>query len=293
VDLEDDTYLVPAFSHPDLTESVRHIGILNPPLIQESEDGRLIPVLGRRRLRAARAAAISRVKVGVISSGMPVADGFRFAFWDNIHHRRMDPATTAVLVKKLLDVFPRKTAAEEFLPALGLRTSGFRLERLRRIGELESALLERLAEGRILEKTAAILVELTSEERRELVQFTERLGLNANKKAEVIGHLFDLSILRSRPVLEFLRDDAALAIMESDIPIPEQASRFRNHVRSLTFPELVHREVQFNHWLRSLKLPHEISLSPAPAFETGGCTIEIRADSLDEAERIVAKITHA
>lgn len=292
VDCEDETFRIPDFSGMDiLVKSVREIGIVNPPLLQDLPGGKMIPVLGRRRIKAAREAGIGRIKAGTLPAEMPRAEGFRLAFWDNIHRRFLDPATIAVLVKTLLELFPRKVAADEFLPALGVQTNGPRLERLRKIGGLEPALLASLACGRIQEKTATILVELSPPERLTLVDFTEGLGLNANKKAELISHLFDLSLVNSRSVLEYLCDERAVRIMEtSDLPLPERAARFRSLVRSLKFPELAQREGHFSRWLRSVPQSDGISVVPAPFFETCGCTVEVRVASLEEAERVLARL---
>jgi ParB-like chromosome segregation protein Spo0J len=295
VDCEDATYYIPDFSDFNtLLKSIREIGIVNPPLLQKQKDGKLIPVLGRRRLMAARQAGLDRVEARMLPSEMPQTDGFRLAFWDNIPNRSLDPATLAVLVRRLLGLFPRQVVADEFIVIAGIHTNGPKLERLRKIGGLEPVLLEALAKGRIQEKTAATLTELAPEERLTLVDFTERLGMNANKKAEVISHLFDLSIFNSRPVLRFLEDERMVAIVEnSDIPVPERAARVRNFIRSLKFPELARREEQFSGWLRSLPQSQRISVSPAPAFETCGCSIQISVDSPDQAERILARLKDA
>jgi hypothetical protein len=292
VDLDDDTYHIPDFSDlSPLVKSVRAIGIVNPPLLQERADGRMIPALGRKRLKAAAEAGIDRTKAGILPAEMPRSDGFKLAFWDNIHRKSSNPASTAVLVKTLLEVFPRQVVADEFLPVLGVQPSGPRLERLKKMGGLEPSVLSALACGKLQERTAVILAELTPHERLTLMEFTERLGLNANKKAEVIGHLFDLSIVNSRSVLECLSDERVIQIVEnSDAPLPERANRFRRFVRFLRFPELALREEEFNRWLGSVRPSNNVSVSPAPFFESGGYTVEARAASLEEAERILRRL---
>jgi hypothetical protein len=295
VDCEDATYCIPDFSESGaLLESVREIGIINPPFVQRREDKRLVPVLGRNRLKVALQVGMSAVKTGVLPSEMPRADGFRLAFWDNAHRISRDSATLAVLVKRLLELFPRKVASAEFLAPIGVQINGPRLERLRSIAGLEPEILTALAVGRIQEKTAALLTKLQSEERLALAGFTESLGMNANKKAEVIGALFDLSILNSRPITAYLRDKRMVSIAEnSHMSVPERSTGVRNFIRSLKFPELVGREEDFSRWLRTLPRSQNISISPTPAFETLGCTIQISADSPAQAERILARLKDA
>ncbi len=140
---------------------------------------------------------MASVEVRIISDSMPEEDGFLMAFWDNVSHRRFDPACTAVIAKRLLELYPRDVVAKQFLPVLGVRPLGPRLEQLRALGSLEEQVLKALALGRIHEKTAFLLSRLPPHERVGLLEFTEDLGLNANKKAEVIERLIDLSIFHN------------------------------------------------------------------------------------------------
>ncbi len=290
VDLEDHTYLIPCFSDLwPLTKSIEKLGILNVPLVQRLADGRMIPVAGRRRLQCAAILGLDQVSVKALPSDMPVADGFTLAFWDNASHRVFDTAAAAVIVRRLLELFPKDIVARDFLPVLGIAPKGPRLERLRSIGGLEHSILEALFEGHIREKTAALLCEMASETRQELLALTEKLHLNANKSAEMISWLFDLSVLKSKPIPELLSEKEAESIItDGDMPLPERAERFRELVRSWKFPELAARENKFKEWTRQLSQPHRVSVRPTPAFEDPGCAIEIKAASADEAQRIVS-----
>ncbi|HTY23826.1 MAG TPA: ParB/RepB/Spo0J family partition protein [Desulfomonilaceae bacterium] len=244
INLDDRTYFIPCYSGLEsLMRSIEQVGILNPPIVQERASGELTPVLGRRRLQAASQIGLAKVEVREVPVDMPENHGFTMAFWDNVSHRELNSACVGVIVKRLLELFPRSVVARDFLPTLGVPPLGPRLERLSALGSLEDKFLEALAIGRIREKTALILSELQPEERATLLELTEGLGFNANKKAEVIGELFDLSIFHARPVLEFVRSAEAQAVLtDLQIPLPEQANRFRELLRSWKYPELSGRE---------------------------------------------------
>ncbi len=113
--LEDQTYLVPCYCDLSaLVRSIEKVGVLNDPLVQERADGRVVPVAGRRRLQAAVALGWERVNVKMLPDEMSIADGFALAFWDNAPHRTFDTACTAVVVRRLLELFPREVAARNF-----------------------------------------------------------------------------------------------------------------------------------------------------------------------------------
>lgn len=288
-DLRDRTYYIPCFADlVPLVKSIENVGILNPPLLQERADGKMIPLLGRRRLQVAQHLNLPKIEVRIVMGRMPESEGFALALWDNLGHRKFDAATTAVVVRRLLGLFSREVIANDFLPLLGIPAHGPRLERLSAIGGLDDASLQALAMGRIQEKTAFTLSSLSPEEQGALLELTEVLGMNANKSAEVISHLFDLSVFQNRPILEFLKEDEVQSMVrDQDIPVPERATRFRRLIRSWKFPELAKSEEEFREWHRTLTQSDRIVVRPSPGFESRNCTVEIRTKSREEAERIL------
>lgn len=292
IDLRDRTYYVPCFvGLAPLVKSIDNVGIVNPPLVQELPGERMIPVLGRRRLQAAVQLGKSQTEVKIVSDRISEAEGFAVALWDNLGHRTFDTASTAVVVRRLLDLFPRDVVAHDFLPLLGVPARGPRLERLRAIGGLQEHVLQLLALARIQEKTAFILSALSSDEQGALMKLTDALGMNANKRAEVISHLADLSVFRGKPILEFLHlEEAGSIVHDEDVPRPERAERFRRLIRSWKFPELVNSEQEFQDWLRGLPESEGMVVRPVPGFESRECTVEIRTKSREEAERILKRL---
>ncbi len=289
VNLEDNTFYIPNFSESTpLRTSIERVGILNPPVVQERQSGSIVPVLGRRRLQAAAEARFSEVQVLVLSADMPVSDGFLLAFMDNAAHRIFDTATVAVVVGRLLDLFPSEMVAREFLPIIGVPPRGRRLERLRLLGDLEYRTLKWLAHGRILEKTAVVMARLDPQNRMLLLDVLEKLGMNANKNAEVVENLFDLSVYHARPLSDLLLDNTVQEMLnDKDVPIPEKAGRFRELVRSWKCPWQVEKEREFREWYA--KLPHapNTKIRPAQSFENEECTIEIRVSDRGEVQRVL------
>jgi ParB/RepB/Spo0J family partition protein len=58
----------------ELVESIRMIGMLQPPIFREDADGRLDIVVGRRRLAAARLAGVESVRIFVARTSAALAD---------------------------------------------------------------------------------------------------------------------------------------------------------------------------------------------------------------------------
>jgi len=218
---------------------------------------------------------------------MTSAHGFELAFWDNVAHRALDPASIAVVVTRLLELFPRQEVADRFLRALDIRPEGPRLERLRNIGGLEPRVLEALGTGRLLERTAALMVHRLPSERLALLDMVELLKLNANKAAEVIGHVIDLAVYTGVGVGEILADPQIAAILgDKDGSAPERAAAVRALLRERKFPELVQKEQEFHKRVGKLT-SRNIVVRPTTNFEDERCSIEIHADSWDEATMVL------
>lgn len=289
VDLNDQTYLIPHFGDMEpLVKSVKAVGLINRPLVQERSDNRLVPVVGRRRLAAASIIGLNSIDARLAPPEMSEQAGYRMAFWDNCSRRPLDRAAAAVVVRRLMELFPVRTVADEFLPVLGIPARGPKLAALLKVGGLEESLLRAFAAGRIQERTAVLLSEMDRTDRTALCELIGRLGTNANKTAEIVSYLHDLSIMREQSVSELLHDDtAAVIVADDEIPLPERAQRFRDLLRSWKFPDLVDQERQFVAWKKALSLPTGVEVRPVEAFEGEECVLEIRVGSREEAERLV------
>lgn len=289
VDLDDPTYLIPHFGELEpLVKSVKVVGLINKPLVQRRSGNRLVPVLGRRRLAAASIVGLTAIDAREAPAEVSESECYRLAFWENCGHRKLDRAAAAVVVRRLQELFPVQTVADEFLPALGIKARGPRLADLCKVGGLEPPILKALAAGRIQERTAVVLAEMDEKDRIAMFQLITQLGTNANKNAEIVGYLHDLSIARGKSVCVLLQDNRAAAVMaDEEIPLPERARRFRDLLRSWKFPELVEQERDFTTWKKELSLPDGVEVRPVESFEGEECFVEIRVRSRDEAERLL------
>jgi ParB-like chromosome segregation protein Spo0J len=263
------------------------VGIVNPPVVQRHPVRGIIPVIGRRRLQAVKSLGWQEILVRCISPDMPKEDGYRLSFWDNCT-RINDPATRACVVKRLLELFSRDVVCSDFLPSLGIPPKGPRVERLLRVGGLERPILEALAAGRLLEKTAVTLSYMEEPDRIPVLQLAQSLRLNANIADEIVGGLHDLAVIQQRHVSEITASDAIRSLLEDrDAPIPQRTAELRKLLRSMRFPDLDIREREFRTWYGNLDVPPKTKIRHAPAFDTEECTIEVRTAGGDEARKIL------
>jgi hypothetical protein len=178
--------------------------------------------------------------------------------------------------------------AAEFLPVLGIAPLGPRLERLAAIGGLETPVLALLAANGIQEKTAAILAGMNQDDRGCMMDLLDSLKMNANKNAEIVVNLYDVSILQGKTVGEMLEMPEAKEILEDrERSAQERAQLFRQLLRSWKFPELVKREAEFRSWAQGLPQNDGVRIHPEVSFESDRCVIEVEAKAREDVERIV------
>ncbi len=292
IDLNDHTIYFPAFSLNDnLRKSIREAGIINPPVVKECPDGRLIPVLGRRRIQTALEIGLSPVAARVLPHETPVSDAYETAFWDNISHRRFDDSLKSVILARLLELFPLDRVCDAFLRVLGINPYGPLIEKFRAIGTLDHETLELLSAGRILTKTAFTITKMVPED-REFIRGLSRLpGMNANKFDEVTQSLYDLSIIRNITVRKVVEHSKFKEILLStQIAGNSKTEELRNLIRNWKFPELAQSQDVFQTWIKSVSLPENISVSHTPSFEDENLTISVSVNSYDEASRILDRL---
>ena len=287
--LSDRTYYLPCYDEiGPLVESISQVGVLSPPVVRKNHDGTLVPVIGRRRLKAALEAGITEIGVLVVNASEPEQNCVSLLFWDNISRIKQNTVTVAVMTASLLNVFDLETVAEKYLPWIGAPPRGPRLVRLRSIAQLDERSLRALWSGRIVEKTAVLLAALDIEDRLEMLNFIDRYGWNANKSDEILQAVHDLSILGGKSTTKTICEAVDwVETQHKEEDNVRKSEKMRHLIRSWKSKDLFQRQDLFEQWLQKLDLPRNIRVKPAQSFESRSVSIEFTADSPDHAQKII------
>ncbi len=292
IDLSDRAYYLPCYEDiDDLVESVRQVGFLSQPVVRKNDDGTFIPVLGRRRLYAAVKANLRQADMLEIAPDVGQQTLIDLMFWDNLARIRNNLVCTAVMTRKLTEVFEIGLVAEKYLPWIVVPRKGPRIERLKLLASLDERFLRALWHGKIIEKTAALLAGLTHEERSGMLDFIEYFGWNANKASEILQSIHDISVLEGRSVLATISEASAmLEKQRQDSDIVEKAIRMRTLIRAWKARDLVREEISFEKWLETIVLLPNVQLRHAQSFESQSIILEIKACSKDQAAKLIEKL---
>ncbi len=166
----------------ELIASIKEIGILQPPIVRQSIDGKYELIIGERRYRAAKAAGLKTIPVIIRQT----ADNelLREALIENIHRSQLNALEEAAAYSQLLNDFA--CTHEELAQKLG--RSRPLISNTIRLMNLPSSVQSKVASGAISAGHARALLALTESDMIEsLAKRIINEGLSVRAVEEIIS----------------------------------------------------------------------------------------------------------
>ena len=250
----------------NLIESIKQVGLLQPPLLQTAATGHKI-VCGRRRLEALRQSGAEDVVIKFFAAPAgQVKELFRRALWENLALREFNPVEIADIYAKALEIFSKDELLREIKPALKIPQRERFHKRYLAIAGFSPELRELLAAGIMDPESVDLINGWSSAELCALIELVAATGLRRNKLREVISRLDDLArrdrVSPCEPLVA-----ACAAVRDGDGKIDIDA--LRNQLKVQLYPHLTTARKKFVEKLEKLSLPAAICLEPPPDFEGG------------------------
>jgi ParB-like chromosome segregation protein Spo0J len=295
LDLEDRTFV---FSPPgDLTcleDSLKEVGLLNPPWVRALKGDRFQVVSGFKRLLAAAQLGWEQVAVRVLPVETPEAHCLLVHLHDNAFSRAFGPLEQALLASRLLVHYDRQTLVQKFLPCLGQAPSFAILDRLLALASLEEPLKQLAARGRLALPAAALLAAWDPADRQALAPYLEKLPLSQSKQEELLQGLELLARREGvRPGAILSRGDFARYLQEDGGTPQARAAKMRLLLQRLVSPRFSAALEAFQAGLQRLGLQHHprLRLQPPPALEGPDFHLEIRFQDAAELQKLLDELT--
>ena len=141
----------------ELTESIKEVGLLQPPVVREVGSGRYELIMGERRFRAAKAAGLTQIPVIIRQTNDN--ELLRDALIENIHRSQLNPLEEGAAYSQLLNDF--NCTHEELATRLG--KSRPHLTNTMRLLNLPASVQRKVAAGVISAGHARALLTLINE----------------------------------------------------------------------------------------------------------------------------------
>jgi ParB/Sulfiredoxin domain len=294
VDLEDHTFVVPGGGDLSrLIDSLREVGLLNPPWLRAGAGQRWQVVAGYRRLQAAARLGWPALPARLLPASTPESHCLLLALHDNAFARSFNLWEQAVYARRLLAHWDRGVVAGKFLPLLGLPPSPAHLDRLLKVSYLSPPFQDLCLKARLALTAAAALCDWPDADRAAALPYLAGLPFSQSKQEQFLEDVDLLArregvsrqeILSREPLRRFLADPALNPLA--------RAEAVRGLLRRWASPRLSAALAAYQAALARLGLKGHprVRLTPPPAFEGPDFHLEIKFRDARELQKLLAEL---
>mgnify|MGYP005841546195 CR=1 FL=1 len=271
-----------------LTSSIQALGLLNPLLVRQRPDGRSQIIAGWQRFLALQALHWPTIPVFQVPPETPPQWCLLAALHDNARGRGFNPMETALMVQRLLTLFPEATVYREHLPLLGLPPSRAVLQNYRKLLELEEPWQLLVAVQRLSVVAGARLSQWPAPDRQALFPWLQQLSFSHSKQLELLEYLTTLSRRHHTSVAAWLAKPELAGILHDPVLTPAAKDRqFRETLRRWCFPRASQARQTLQEHLQALGLWQHpsIRVQPSPGFEDSTLRLELRCQDPQQLAR--------
>jgi len=269
IDPDDATFrLSYGFDLEPLKESIRRIGLINPPLLRKRPDGRYQIVSGYKRILALKELGISSAACQLVSPEPGDDSCLLLGFYDNISHREFNPIEKSMAINRLLAHYSEEMIVRDFLPLLKLQPHITQFRAYQTLCLLDTEIRDAIIDGIIDVQSALRLSRLDPESRECLARLLISLRLSVSKQAEVMTTAAEIG-LRDGVSLRTVTGDSEIqsTLTNDKLNRPQKGDAVLRLLREKRYPRLTAKERQVKGMLSKIKLPRDVSITPPPYFE--------------------------
>jgi len=288
IDTIDDTYCLSLHTDPTgLVAAIQDVGLINPPVLRQKDNGAYGIVCGFRRIEACKSLGWHEINGRVLVGGLSELELLKLALLDNRSHRPLNVVEQARGVQKLSPHIPAKNRLEVLASLLGFPPNRKVYSKISALAQLPKVVLAGLLDGTISFEAGADLSRLAPEEATAFFDVLEGLKLSQNKQREIIRLVQEIAMredLRSAQVLEC--EDVRAIVDSPEFNRNEKGSMLRDYLKRRRFPTLVKAEEKFLKEVKALKLNEYVHITPPPYFEERSYTLRITFKNLEDFDKV-------
>ena len=290
IDTTDRTFQITTPSDkPELTPSIRSVGLLQPPILLPKEESWIV-VGGFRRITACAALHIPRIPAWLLGADCSMAACVRIAIADNAGQRPLNVVEQARALSLICSAVD-ETEAPKIAEATGMAVSQKAMARILPLAAMARPLQEGVLSGKVALPVALRIHAMRGEDARELTAFFLTITAGLNVQRELIERIVDVSKRDRVSIAELIRQDAVEAIVNTaDTPMPQKVQQLRRYFKEKRYPELSHRENRYQALIKSLQLHPRLHLQPPPFFEGKTYQLSLSIESREQLKTLQADL---
>lgn len=293
IDIDDRIYTF-TFEAPlsQLIFSIKKVGIIHPPILEQLSEQRYRIVSGLKRILAAQHLKINELHAYVYKGHgtEPSLELFLLNFYENLGTRTLNEIEKALVLWKLVHVFgvSKDEVISNFMPLIGLGSNEIVFQRYLKLVQLEDYLRSAIVEDFISLDTAIALLDLSAQNRRAIFNLFQDIKAGKNNQKELLQLIQDLSIIKNQPIealLKFLPVKPIL--LDTRLTPSQKLEKIKQTLKHSRYPKYAEIAEQFQNIKKNLKLPSNIILRPSPFFEDSEYSIELKFKNQSELSKAI------
>jgi ParB family transcriptional regulator, chromosome partitioning protein len=275
-----------------LCESIRKVGLINPPLVARNQEGAFDIVSGYRRILALKAlgehSAFCHDVTTVLASPL---ERLLAAFYENLATRKFNDMEKAILLHKLQGHVGTEEILASFMPLLSLPSHEGTLKFYLKLLTLEKSFQDAVAVEQISIKVAKALVEMEEGVRQTLFHWISALKLNLNQQMKFIEYIEDIRIRDGVTAPEIFSDEAFLKVLENPrLNTPQKAKAVLEALRVKRLPRLAQAQQAIESAVSTISMPPGTSIHYDPYLEDPYYRLEIKFKHGKELRNAIDKL---
>lgn len=296
INFQDDTFHI-SFNqnYSLLRDSIKKIGLVNPPILYEEGSDNYIIVSGLGRLSALKEIGIDNVESQIIPNcdiGKNFeSELFQLNFFGNLLGRGFNIIEQSIALNKLMKYFSQDEIINQFLPLLNHNPSKAIFEKIIEYQNLPHSAKIMLIEGDLNTNIISGLIKLSKDEVEDFIKIFSRTKMTISVQKEFFDGIEEISKRKDIRVQEILKSNEISVILKDEKLLPiEKCERIRIYIKRNVYPQFSKTEEDFNRVIKESNLPGDIKITHSPFFEGKSFKFEISAENSNELQKRVKQL---
>jgi ParB family chromosome partitioning protein len=292
IDTHNDSFRITTDQQVDaLMCSIKHLGLLNFPLLLEKETGYYTVVSGFRRIEACRRLNWSELKTRVLGSDTERLKCVKYAITDNAFQRPLNIIEKSLCIMMLSAFHEDFDSLAEALKTMGLSEHPAMLKKIKIVYDMSESLQNSLLSNTIPLAMALELTGLPMHDADGFINLFNALKLSLNKQKEILMMVKEIAIREDMSVTQVLEAPYLKDILiNKDLDKNQKARRIREYLKRRRYPAITSAEQSFQKHLQKLNTRKEMELIPPVNFEGSSYTLKLTFKTITDLKEIKSNL---
>ena len=259
------------FDLSNLTESIKKVGLINPPILRMQKNEFII-VIGYKRILALKKLKLEKTKGFILSEDESPLECLLMSFYDNLSVRKLNEVEKAIFLSKLSSYIKSEEIVERYLPLIDLPKRKNIYEMYIWIESLSEKAKKLIASEAVSIKTIRLMYEkeIPLEEIDIYIDLMGKLSFSFNEQIQLVEYTNDICRKENIKLKGLLKKAGIKEIIKNpSLGKKDKAKRLMDILKKMNFPNLYLAEKTFKKMVDSCNLPDGVEIRVPFYFESG------------------------